>query len=835
MFNRFSATSSLSTPAAAGSTASFFGQPQQQPNSQQLGTNTSIPAQSPSPFNNPFGGAGAPVNSMAAPVTPYAITNELENGITVKLLSISAMPAYRHLSQEEVRVDDYSKGRKGPSSFPGSNPSAFSQSFSSAPTPTSTNGFPFSSTPSSGFGGFGGTSTPAAPTATAPTTGFSGFGSSNTANPNATPSSSFGGFGGGSGAFGSTGTGAFANTPLRNGFSGFGSSTTAPAASTGGFNAYGASNTGASGFTGTGGFGSTTSASSPFGSSTSTANPPAGTTSNTFGGFGQPQSQQAPATQPFGSTSGGMFGAKPSTGMFGTPSTGASTTPAAPSFGTSAFGTPFGQTSQIQPTSTGFPGGFGTQPQQPQTQQSTGFGSGMFGSSAPTTSSAGMFGTTAPSSSSAFGSAATPFGSASTGMFGQQPAQSTQQSTGMFGTAPSGSTSTATNNLFRPTGSSFGGGLSTIPSSTTPLASNSTGMFSNLSGGLAPGSTGISGMFNRPTTATGSTPTTGFSFQPSSTFTLSTLNTTGFNTQLQQPTSIYQPSSSAALPLVQPAPAGSLSLFPPLPQIFTKPAESQQPATSSAAPKSPVKFTPRTSFRIKPREAYNLTTPIPINFGTGLISNNSAAASTNLVPRKMMAGSIPNIKKLVIPDFNEISETPSTPSTSSHPYHTASVPSYTPTSATSAASNILTDSMSFGQQYTFPPLKTLKTMDRREIKNFVIGQKGVGEVRFLVPVDLSEIDPELLFGHYIEFCEGEAVLYPDPSIPKPEPGCGLNLPAQVRLERIWTMSKGSRDPIVDPQSEKVVHFIQKLKEAEGTNFISYDPSTGAWTFTVDNF
>ena len=200
-----------------------------------------------------------------------------------------------------------------------------------------------------------------------------------------------------------------------------------------------------------------------------------------------------------------------------------------------------------------------------------------------------------------------------------------------------------------------------------------------------------------------------------------------------------------------------------------------------------------------------------------------------------MAGSIPNIKKLVIPDFNEISETPSTPSTSSHPYHTASVPSYTPTSATSAASNILTDSMSFGQQYTFPPLKTLKTMDRREIKNFVIGQKGVGEVRFLVPVDLSEIDPELLFGHYIEFCEGEAVLYPDPSIPKPEPGCGLNLPAQVRLERIWTMSKGSRDPIVDPQSEKVVHFIQKLKEAEGTNFISYDPSTGAWTFTVDNF
>ena len=209
-----------------------------------------------------------------------------------------------------------------------------------------------------------------------------------------------------------------------------------------------------------------------------------------------------------------------------------------------------------------------------------------------------------------------------------------------------------------------------------------------------------------------------------------------------------------------------------------------------------------------------------------------------------MTGSIPNIKKLVIPDFNDVYEPPSTPSTNYQAsFPSALSPSITATGATyhhpastpAASSNILTDSMAFGQQYTFPPLKILKTMDRREIKNFVIGQKGIGEVRFLVPVNLSEIDPDQLFGHYIEFCDCEAVMYPDPSIPKPEPGHGLNLPAQVRLERVWTMSKGSRDPIVDPQSEKVIHFIQKLKETDGTNFISYEPSTGTWTFTVDNF
>jgi hypothetical protein len=46
------------------------------------------------------------------------------------------------------------------------------------------------------------------------------------------------------------------------------------------------------------------------------------------------------------------------------------------------------------------------------------------------------------------------------------------------------------------------------------------------------------------------------------------------------------------------------------------------------------------------------------------------------------------------------------------------------------------------------------------------------------------------------------------------------------------MSKGSLGPIVDPENEKVILFTQKLKEAEGTNFISYNPSTGNWTFTA---
>ncbi len=61
------------------------------------------------------------------------------------------------------------------------------------------------------------------------------------------------------------------------------------------------------------------------------------------------------------------------------------------------------------------------------------------------------------------------------------------------------------------------------------------------------------------------------------------------------------------------------------------------------------------------------------------------------------------------------------------------------------------------------------------------------------------------------------------------------MPAEVRLERIWTFSRGSRESIIDSTSEKVQLFIEKLKETEGTKFVSYDAGTGTWTFTVGKF
>lgn len=96
MFNRFS-----SAPPAnnlSGNISNMNSSSQQQQNSASNpffggGVNSST-----SPFNA-FGGGSAPT-AMQTPSAPYAVTNELENGMTIKLLSISSMPAYRHLSQE---------------------------------------------------------------------------------------------------------------------------------------------------------------------------------------------------------------------------------------------------------------------------------------------------------------------------------------------------------------------------------------------------------------------------------------------------------------------------------------------------------------------------------------------------------------------------------------------------------------------------------------------------------------------------------------------------------------------------------------------------------------
>ncbi len=96
MFGRFAQPNSgvsNPTPTAASSFgSSIFGAPQG--------------SQQPSAFGG-FGitSSNTPTTSLAAPSVPYSITNEYENNVNIKLLAISAMPAYLNRSFEVSLVN----------------------------------------------------------------------------------------------------------------------------------------------------------------------------------------------------------------------------------------------------------------------------------------------------------------------------------------------------------------------------------------------------------------------------------------------------------------------------------------------------------------------------------------------------------------------------------------------------------------------------------------------------------------------------------------------------------------------------------------------------------
>ncbi|KAJ6727792.1 NUCLEOPORIN [Salix koriyanagi] len=149
-----SAFGATSSPSFTFSSSPGFGQSTSAFGSSPFGSTTStFPAQT-SPFGaqnttSPFGNTGFAQSGFGGQrpgsrASPYAETAEAEGGAQAgKLLSISAMTAYKDKSHEELRWEDYQLGDKGGplpagQSSAGSSPSLFGSS--SAPS--------FSSTPS---------------------------------------------------------------------------------------------------------------------------------------------------------------------------------------------------------------------------------------------------------------------------------------------------------------------------------------------------------------------------------------------------------------------------------------------------------------------------------------------------------------------------------------------------------------------------------------------------------------------------------------------------------------------------------------------------------------
>jgi len=799
--------------------------------------------------------------------------------------NILFMDAYKKWSADELRLADYSQGRKQGGA--GGSGAFGSSGFG-------TTGFGANTTTNTGFGsntgGMFGSAQPAA----------AGFGASTT--------TATGGFGSGGGLFGSK--------PATGGL--FGNSTAQPA-QTGGL------------------FGSNT-ATGGFGSNTNTTNTGFGATTNTTGTglFGGASNNTAkPGGFSFGGSSGTGFGAasNTTTGGFGA-------NPGTTNAGTGLFG----GTAQTTPATGGLFGGA-----QQQQAPATGFGSTPFGgAAAQNTNTGGLFGSQPKSglfgnaganaaTSSLFGGAtntATPFGTANTtqqaggGLFGgAKPAAST----GLFGTAPAAQINTTGGGLFgglgtqnqtQQAGPGLFGGAQAIQQKPSLFGTQQTSGSSLFGGQPAQQQTSLFGPANTQQVQSGfgnsllgasqNNQSQPLAFSTS----ITDLSAYGSATLFSGlPDDKIQNPGPLATPLSVKAKAKSRSI---LPMYKLSPANASRFATPQkrgfgfsysnyGSPSSPssVASTPgglgqsllgsigrglsksisasnlRRSFNVED----SILTPGAFSASSSARLTNGSASHKRLVINRDMRSDLftAPVKESLTPDATNgtrklskrVSFDTSTNENGAQdgPKALADGPPSTPEGSglSRSANNGLSgprpapnpvapemeqvknnelaivpeeglpapvqpkqsalDEVVAGSYWTSPPLEELRQMQRSQlkaVKNFIVGRENIGSVEFKVPVDLSNINLDDIVDGIVCLAVRQATVYPNKDR-KPPVGKGLNVPSLISLEHSYPRAG------LGVKGRRLEKHIERLKAIEDTRFESYDAETGIWTFSVEHF
>ena len=161
-----------------------------------------------------------------------------------------------------------------------------------------------------------------------------------------------------------------------------------------------------------------------------------------------------------------------------------------------------------------------------------------------------------------------------------------------------------------------------------------------------------------------------------------------------------------------------------------------------------------------------------------------------------------------------------------------------PTAATDKAQEVNVANLEKGEYWTKPSIAELSKMpfpDLQNLKHFTCGRVGYGEVKFLQPVDLTACHSiHNIAGKIITFEDRECTVYPAES-EKPARGEGLNVPAEIKLYGCWPVDKATREPIRDERHPKFAAHLRKLKSIPETHFTSYEPGKGEWVFEVQHF
>ncbi|KAL3814595.1 hypothetical protein ACJIZ3_015863 [Penstemon smallii] len=138
------------------------------------------------------------------------------------------------------------------------------------------------------------------------------------------------------------------------------------------------------------------------------------------------------------------------------------------------------------------------------------------------------------------------------------------------------------------------------------------------------------------------------------------------------------------------------------------------------------------------------------------------------------------------------------------------------------------------EYYTEPSIEELEAIEKTEpgfcsrVKNFVIGRKDRGSIKFLGEIDIQKLDLESI----VQFNDREVTVYADNT----KMPLGLNSPAEVTLLNVKCISKKTGRQYTDgPMVQRYITMLISKATELGVEFVSYDPVLGEWKFRVKHF
>ncbi|KAM3600735.1 uncharacterized protein V6R79_001514 [Siganus canaliculatus] len=139
--------------------------------------------------------------------------------------------------------------------------------------------------------------------------------------------------------------------------------------------------------------------------------------------------------------------------------------------------------------------------------------------------------------------------------------------------------------------------------------------------------------------------------------------------------------------------------------------------------------------------------------------------------------------------------------------------------------------------YTIPSMEELAdTVDDNGecvVENFTVGRKGYGSIFFPGEVNVTGLNLDEI----VHIRRKEVIVYPDDKNKPPE-GEGLNRRAEVTLDGVWPNDKTTCTQIRSPERLTEMNYEGRLEKAsrkQGARFLEYRPETGSWVFEVAHF